>query len=511
MDELVISLQEYQNAVKGCWMGKNIGGTLGAPMEWIRKVHNVEFYQQELDGNPLPNDDLDLQLLWLIALEEQGIYLNARTLGDYWIHHISPNWAEYGNAKANMKAGLIPPLSGSFNNSFKDSCGSYIRSEIWACISPGYPQQAARYAYEDAIVDHGNGEGVYGEVFCAAFESAAFVEKDINNLLDIGLSYIPEDCDVAKAIRLVRKMHSEGKTWLETRDGIIRNFCGGFHYWVSEDDIKKGFGGGKVGAEVPSNVAIVVLGLLYGEGDFNKTMCLTVNCGEDTDCTGATVGAMLGIIQGYDKLPEKWITPIGDTIKTMCLNIGDLSWHLPKDIGNLSYRVEKIAKQVLAGYRISVDLSSDQPTDYNADMMKTLFADEKTKGIYNYSNGTLYKFDFFEVYVDYGKDGAVVGEDGTKKIRLQIRNTYSTPEMLNINWYTADGFEVLPARSTKVFMQYNYTHLFPTDEYNGIKYVDFELKTEAPMQPTNRFVIEITIDGKATVMLIPVILLSGMH
>ena len=180
---MVISIKDYRNAVMGCWMGKNVGGTLGAPMEWFRQVNDVTFYEQELDGNPLPNDDLDIQLLWLIAMEEQGIHVNARTLGDYWMHYITPHWAEYGIAKANMKAGLQPPLSGTFGNPFKDSCGSYIRSEIWACIAPGCPERAVRFAYEDAIIDHGNGEGVYGEVFCAAFESAAFVEKDINTLI----------------------------------------------------------------------------------------------------------------------------------------------------------------------------------------------------------------------------------------------------------------------------------------------------------------------------------------
>ena len=77
-------------------MGKNIGGTLGAPMEFLRQVNNVSFYQQKLTGEPLPNDDLDIQLLWLVALEEQGLDLTAQTLADYWCLYVTPHWSEYG-------------------------------------------------------------------------------------------------------------------------------------------------------------------------------------------------------------------------------------------------------------------------------------------------------------------------------------------------------------------------------------------------------------------------------
>jgi hypothetical protein len=108
-----------------------------------------------------------LLLLNIYLAKIKGIDINARTLGEYWLLYITPHWAEYGNGKINMRSGLVPPLSGIENNPHKDSCGAFIRSEIWACIAPGCPEVAAKYAYEDAIVDHGNGEGMYAEVFCA--------------------------------------------------------------------------------------------------------------------------------------------------------------------------------------------------------------------------------------------------------------------------------------------------------------------------------------------------------
>jgi len=145
-----------------------------------------------LDGKPLPNDDLDIQILWLLALEDKGIHIDAKTMGEYFNEFMIFTHAEYGVAKTNLRTGFQPPVTGSFNNDFKDSCGSYIRAEIWACLFPGKPEKAAEYAFEDAIIDHGDGEGVYAEIFIAVMESAAFYIKDIRKLIEIGLSYIPE-------------------------------------------------------------------------------------------------------------------------------------------------------------------------------------------------------------------------------------------------------------------------------------------------------------------------------
>ena len=170
---------DYRRRVLGCWMGKNIGGTLGAPFEFLRQTNDVSFYTQDLGGEPLPNDDLDLQLLWLIALEERGLDITAHTLGEYWCLYVTPHWSEYGTAKVNLRSGLPPPWSGTWGNDWRHSCGAFIRSEIWACIAPGLPDVAAGYAAEDAIVDHGDGEGTWGEVFFAALESAAWRSRPI--------------------------------------------------------------------------------------------------------------------------------------------------------------------------------------------------------------------------------------------------------------------------------------------------------------------------------------------
>ena len=180
------------------------------------------------------------------------------------------------------------------------------RSELWACLAPGHAEIATRYAFEDAIVDHAN-EGMYGEIFTAALQSAAFAESDREKLIDIGLSYIPEDCAVARAIRKTVECYHNGIDYLEARKIctiLRREPLVSQEYKLSEipKENNEGMEIGEPGFDAPENVAFVVLGLLYGEGDFGKSLIIANNCGEDTDCTCATLGALLGIIYGASGL-----------------------------------------------------------------------------------------------------------------------------------------------------------------------------------------------------------------
>src|ERR1035441_1133006 len=142
-----------------------------------------------------------MQLIWLQALQDRGPGITSRELADYWLDCIGYNYDEYGLSKTNLQKGLLPPVSGWNNNWFKNGMGSPIRAEIWACVAPGAPEIAARYAFEDAIIDHGGGESVYGEVFNAVVESCAFVESDIRTLLETGLGAIPVTSLTYQAIR----------------------------------------------------------------------------------------------------------------------------------------------------------------------------------------------------------------------------------------------------------------------------------------------------------------------
>ena len=502
-----LNRDEYRSKVLGCWLGKNIGGTLGAPFEWHRQVNNVSFYTQELGGEPLPNDDLDIQLLWLVALEEKGIELNSHILGDYWCLYVTPHWCEYGTGKINMRQGLLPPLSGSLHNEFKNSCGAFIRAEIWACICPGRPDVAARYAFEDAILDHGDGEGTYAEVFIAALEAAAFVVGDIRKLIEIGLSFIPADCGVAGAALTAVECYDAGKTWLEARDEILRRHRGGT-FWnmpelTSPADTEKGFAEGKLAYDVPSNIGMTVLGLLYGNGDFDATMCITVNCGEDTDCTGATAGSIFGILGGAESIPERWIEPIGRRIKTACLNLGELGYfgnQLPQDVDNMTDRTERIAKQVMLRHG-GPDIESAEPTDLSDANPEALKARDGGAFLYRAMNGPRFDFPFFTVAVDYGDTPAIRPEE-PKAVRLVIHSEYKVQANLSVHWYLPEGWTITPGADV-------FALSLPRMLCSQPVTLAFEVTCPVITRSVQRAAVEISIEGRPTVMMVPITFLNG--
>jgi len=507
-----LSKEDYINKVRGCFMGKNIGGTLGAPFEWKRQVNNVDFFVQKLSGEPFPNDDLDIQLLWLIALEERGINVDSKVLAEYWQLYVTPHWVEYGNAKINMKSGLMPPLCGTLNNDFKDSDGSFIRSEIWACIAPGCPSIAAVFAYEDAIIDHGDGEGLYAEIFCAALESAAFIINDINKLIDIGLSYIPGDCGIAKAVNCAVSLYKSGKTWLEARDEILRQYRGlikpvlynGLIGGISKEDEKKGFKDGKIGYDAPCNIGMLMIGLLYGQGDFGKSVTITVNCGEDTDCNAATCGSILGIINGIKLIPNKWIEPIGRKIKTGVLNLGELGFYgsqLPGDIDELTNRVFKIVQQTIMRYDMPIEITETENTDLKDLDINKLLAKKDNLSIYRNLKGPIYHFDFFDVAVVY--NGSPYIKDNTPKmIELVIENKYKIQEKINIHWYLPENWRISPSADGNIFI---------SNKGFGMhsKKIRYEIAVDRVIQNINRCVVELTFEGRPTVLLVPIVLLNG--
>jgi ADP-ribosylglycohydrolase len=136
--KVYINENDFRDKVYACWLGKNIGGTLGMPFEGDTNIHDINFYTKLKEGEPAANDDLDLQILWLKAMQENDAHVDAFTLGEYWLKYVPVNWNEYGIGKANMRLGLKPPVSGEFNNArWKNSNGAWIRSEIWACLFPG--------------------------------------------------------------------------------------------------------------------------------------------------------------------------------------------------------------------------------------------------------------------------------------------------------------------------------------------------------------------------------------
>ena len=283
-----------RDAVLGCWLGKAIGGTLGQPFEGLDGPLAATFYDP-VPTEMVPNDDLDLQVVWACVLAAQRTpSVTSSALADAWLAHVEFPFNEYGVAKRNLREGILPPHSGSFDNWFTRGEGAAIRSELWACLAPSDPPTAAEYAYRDACVDH-DGEGVIAPMFLAAMQSRAFAGGTIDELLDAGLAEIPADSGIAQVVAATRSWFAENPDWTLVRSRILDRFASGDF------------------TDVLMNTGFVVLGLLAGAGDFATSILITSNCGKDTDSSAASVGATLGILSP-SSIPEEWLAPIGSEL-----------------------------------------------------------------------------------------------------------------------------------------------------------------------------------------------------
>lgn len=454
-----------RDKILGCFNGKNVGGTLGAPLEGKNGFFDIEYFiQPNIEGNPQPNDDLDLQISSLNAVRRFGRCVTAEILAEYYSIFVNPSWAEYGVGKSNLRRGIPTPICGYHGNRYKDSCGAFIRSEIWACLCPGHPEMAVRYAYLDASIDHAD-EGTYGEVFWAAMQSAAFVESDIRKLIDIGLSYIPEESALYRGIARVIDCYESGKTPEEARDVIFREVAGAFSYQHTKlKDIQlTQYKPAPAGFDTPQNIAIAIMGLLYGEGDLGKSMLLAVNCGEDADCTAGSLAATLGIILGNARLPEKWIQPINDVIITATLNTLDygmtlnMPFFLPRSTQELADEIIRCIPKMLSAdaYGITDKGLEVTPKDnfYCRDTealyyegafgnrASEFFPTTELMGLPHYS---IYKeFSLFKLQAIYEKDFFFEnGKETSVLLKIFDNGESKIQHWLTIRAYTPDGVEV---------------------------------------------------------------------
>ena len=282
-----LTYENYLDKVYGCFLGKTVIGTLGAPFEGVKMPLELPFLP-EMVNTMLPNDDLDLQILWLEVVEKRGTSFTPYDLHRAFCENCDYSPGEYAVMRKNYERGIYPPTSGRYCNDFYiNGMGCPIRSEIWACLSPLDPARAADLASRDGILDH-EGDSVYGERFFAALESAAFFESDLDKLIEIGLTQVPEKCkfrDLVNDTVALCKKYDDIKL-------ILRKIL--FKYGHPDC------------TNLYQNIGITLAALLKGNMDIIKIGMDALNCGFDTDCTCATAGAVVGIIKGAKALEEEY-------------------------------------------------------------------------------------------------------------------------------------------------------------------------------------------------------------
>lgn len=495
-----LNFNTYKDKVYACWMGKNIGGTIGGPYEGKREVLDVKGFATKAK-EPLPNDDLDLQLVWLQAVEFEGPRsITADVLGEYWLSFISGFWNEYGIARRHMERGIAPSLCGDLQNPWKHSNGAWIRTEIWATLAPAFPDLAVRHSIEDAKVDHGLGEGTYAAAFVAALESAAFVISDIRRLIDIGLSKIPSNCRMAQTVRLVEKYYDEGKTWLEARNAVLE----------SNADIGDGW------FQAPSNVGYVVIGLLYGEGDFKKSMLTALNCGDDTDCTAGTVGSVLGIMYGTKGLPQDWCAYIGDSIVTVSLN-RCLSMQVPGTCTALTEKVVSLAPSMLRFNRMNSPLVefTEGETEYSEEEIEKFLLPygkaEETDGmrasLYSLKLDTIQKKIAYVTAIVSYDNGAEISPNEEKVISLRLVNNVKAygnqPYDVRVKVWLPEGFT-----ADKTQFDVFAPHWTPFTLDCTSEEVKIKIKAGETLSSVNKVLLEICAVGRYTEGFVPVVFVA---
>ncbi|TXK68923.1 ADP-ribosylglycohydrolase family protein [Paenibacillus sp. N3.4] len=354
----------YVEKVYAGWLGKIIGVRHGANIEgWSydrikRTFGEITGYLHEFK-NFAADDDTNGPIAFLRALEDYT-YTNEITseqMGKTWLNY-SPDghglfwWGGYGTstehtAYYNLKKGINAPRSGSIEQNgatVAEQIGGQIFIDVWGLIAPGNPRLAAEYAEKIASVSH-DGNGKYGGMFIAACIAAAFIEKDIEILIETGLSFIPADCEYERMTRLVMDFYRKNpQDWRACFQYIHDNF--GYDRYPGNCHI------------IP-NAAVIILSLLYGNGDFSATINICNMCGWDTDCNVANVGTIMGVRNGLEGIDNAWRTPINDFLccSTVVgkLNILDIPW-CASYIANFGY---KIAGEEIPNEWKSILLSPD--------------------------------------------------------------------------------------------------------------------------------------------------------
>ncbi|MFA6289538.1 MAG: ADP-ribosylglycohydrolase family protein [Opitutaceae bacterium] len=312
---------DYEERVYAGVLGKLVGVYLGRPFEgWFhedisKRWGEIRRYVHGDLNKPLivPDDDITGTFTFVRALLDHGIRpdLSAREIGQSWLNYIAKGrhilwWGGLGlsaehTAYLRLESGIEAPRSGSIElngTAVAEEIGAQIFIDGWAMIAPGNPELAVRLAREAASVSH-DGEAIHGAVIIAAMEALAFVEADINVLLDRALTYIPADCQIARLIADLRGWHRDQPDWRKARELLVE------HYGYQ-----------KFGTNCPviSNHGVIILSLLYGAGDFDRSMMIVNTCGYDTDCNSGNLGCLLGIRNGLSTLRSgyDWRTPVND-------------------------------------------------------------------------------------------------------------------------------------------------------------------------------------------------------
>lgn len=328
-----ISMESYADKLAGGWMGQAIGVLWGQWTEskwqgeivpfdledWYRIKPEIDekglaiedwkerrdYYQKYINDKNnweiwtpdkmSDQDDLYIEFLFMASIKKYGLEVTATEMAEDWLLYLDGErvWCANKAAYQNFKKGILPPWSGHPRNTpWGDAIDFQIEADLFGLISPGLP--GISNAWCDKVGHMMNyGDGVYAGMAMAAMYSEAFFESDPRKLAEFSLRAIPAESNYAKMVRDVLDLHQELSNWEDAWQKL---------------QAKWGMRNGKQVSAiyVPINGAYVYMGLLYGEGDFWKTMNISMRCGMDSDCNPSSSAGIIGTVLGMSQIPPKW-------------------------------------------------------------------------------------------------------------------------------------------------------------------------------------------------------------
>lgn len=335
--EVTISTQSLKDKIKGGWAGQTIGVTFGGPYEFRFNgtfiqdyeplVWHKEYLKNTMTNIPGLYDDIYMDLTFVDVFHRLGLDAPVDSFAQAFAHARYKLWHANQAARYNILNGIAPPKSGYWmNNPHADDIDFQIESDFSGLMSPGMPNAAA--AIGDKIGHIMNyGDGWYGGVYVGAMYTLAFVSDDIHFIVEEALKMIPEKSEFYQCISDVIKWHQQyPDDWHQTWFNLQKE-------WSSDIGCSKGvFNAFDIDAKI--NAAYVTMGLLYGNGDYSRSLEIATRAGQDADCNPSTVGGILGTMLGYEKIPSFWKAGLKD-IEDLDFKYTTMSLN---DVYNISYQ-----------------------------------------------------------------------------------------------------------------------------------------------------------------------------
>jgi len=308
-EEIIIPRTKLSDKIKGGWAGQVIGCTYGGPTEFrfngtmIQEYQPIPWYdgyfKSWYDNAPGLYDDIYMDLTFVEVFENEGLDAPALSHAKAFANADYRLWHANQAARYNILNGINPPESGHWtNNPHADDIDFQIEADFAGLMAPGMVNSATEIC--DKIGHIMNyGDGWYGGVYVAAMYSLAFVYNNVEDIVSEALKTIPEQSQFYQCINdVINWYHQYPDDWKATWFEIEKK-------WSSDIGCPDGvFRAFNIDAKI--NAAYIVIGLLYGEGDFGKTVDISTRCGQDSDCNPASAGGILGVVLGYDNIPEYW-------------------------------------------------------------------------------------------------------------------------------------------------------------------------------------------------------------